>query len=337
MTDVRTVAVWLSDEQLAFGASVLREAGVDVRRIGMPSGGRDAGKHFGADVDVVSDLRQLLTSSDEDGIILLTAQDGAENAVIEDVDLLEQVVRRGVRLLTMEPLVTDMRGVRRLMSAAGGREGLRFVPRFDLSPGVVTSAEARAGFGAARSLHYASRCRPVQGSLGARLFDAMSVVLSCLGEPEHVDASVVSIRSQSGLHLAPPESLLALTGDLHAHLRYAGGRAASLSLSDRAGDWFRGLTLLGESGCLRVHEEGFQLMGADGEALDDSDSGPIFSDGDAGLATTAIAAAISGGLDPLAPAVPPLAWDVILSMSQAALLSARTGQPECPATIRRMG
>ncbi|MCA9311063.1 MAG: hypothetical protein KDA21_07645, partial [Phycisphaerales bacterium] len=58
---------------------------------------------------------------------------------------------------------------------------------------------------------------------------------------------------------------------------------------------------------------------------------------DPGAVAEMIGAQLAQLLDPHAPPLAPLATEVMLSMAHAALLSARTGQPECPATIRRMG
>jgi hypothetical protein len=159
----------------------------------------------------------------------------------------------------------------------------------------------------------------------------MLVVHALLGVPETIDAAHVPADP-----LAPPgatpQALRSLQGDLGASLRFSGRRAATISISNDAGPWFRGLTILCERGSIRACEQGLQRFGPDGTLLDATPAGA--TEKDPGL--HALVTAITRALDHRIPAPPPADLPAVLAMCHAALLSARTSQAEPPATLLRM-
>ena len=209
---------------------------------------------------------------------------------------------------------------------------LRRAPTLSASPGGSAAVASLEAFGRVRSVDLAERAAPADAPLSALLIDAMEFIARTLGEPESIDASLSGIDAESGLRLAPGESLLALSGDLSAHLRYCDGRAAAVSLSDRASAWFRGATLLGAGGCIRFDDHSMEWTNATGEILDESRPAAGVIEGPAGL----VASEVAGQLDGARPSAPAVRMQEAYALAEAALLSARTGQPESPATIRRM-
>ena len=185
----------------------------------------------------------------------------------------------------------------------------------------------------------------IREAYGARLYDAMHTAHSILGVPESIDASIITQVASSGLRLEPSESLRFLHGDLSANLRYAGAKSAALSLSDRAGRWFRGVALVGEAGCIRMDESGVERNDADGQVIEKSPAprrkstskgGALFEDIIDAPALDALAEAARRAVDPRATKPEPFDLEAVRSMCEAAILSARTGQPESPATVVRM-
>jgi hypothetical protein len=104
-----------------------------------------------------------------------------------------------------------------------------------------------------------------------------------------------------------------------------------LSLSDQAGRWFRGLSLAGESGLIRFDDHGFEWIDPGGRVVEQTEAPRAAGAEPAERLADQIVAA----LEKPNP-VPPPARVRTLAVAGAAILSARTGQPEAPATIRRM-
>ena len=113
---------------------------------------------------------------------------------------------------------------------------------------------------------------------------------------------------------------------------------ASIIASDQGGRWNRTTTLVGPKGRLRIFDDGFEWIGPDGAKVDQSRRATRKrgSDPDVPHAVAAIADSLSRMLDAGAPDPGPSDHAAILAAGQAALLSARTGQAESPATIKRM-
>ncbi|HBS29724.1 MAG TPA: hypothetical protein DEB06_09815 [Phycisphaerales bacterium] len=342
---VRTLA-WLRPAQGPLVRAIAARAGLTIETVGGPStAGRGGAAHgaegFEGGGEWFSDLRQALTACDAELVLLaapLTAGSVGEPAD-EERGLLALLRSKEWTVVTLEPLPG---AAARAPVDATSASGLPvIVPLLRDAPALRAAREALENFGPARTLTVSMRTGPGAGSLAARLFDAALLVHTLLGEPDAIDASVVTPVAASGVHEAPPASIDGLHGDLTANIRFAGARAASFSLSDRGGRWFRGLTLIGEGGCLRLDESGFDLLSPTGGIVDSTRldaPAPLKSD-EPGVdpgAASAFAEAIRRALDPRASVAPPVDLAAVLSIAEAALLSARTGQGESPATILRM-
>lgn len=337
---------WLEPHQAPLVRAVAARAGLHIVAAGVPNAiqrrsGPDAASIDGA--EPISDLRAALATANVRVAILATPAPSAE-APLADPDLLRLARSRGIMLLSFEPIPASVADAREA-EPIQWIETCRFLGLFRSAPALATVSELLDSFGTPRTLTVSFRSGKGQGSLGARLYDAMHTVHSILGVPESIDASIITQVAASGLRLEPGEALRFLHGDLTANLRYAGAKSAALSLSDRAGRWFRGVALVGESGCIRMDESGVERNDADGQVIEKSPAprkkpaskgGVLFEDIVDAPALEALAEAAKRAVDPRAARPEPFDLEAVLSMCEAAVLSARTGQPESPATVVRM-
>ncbi len=334
LDDQRRLLAWLAPGQEQVLDVAARLAGLRITHLGLAGGGSDRtiAERFGA--EPVDDLRHALSAIDADAALVMSTADREEAAIFEEAAVIRAARESGLKILSMEPIPQTLIGALGEKGAAGV-----FGPRFRRSDGFRAAAEALATFGEVTTIGFSARNGPGQGRLATRLLDAMDTILAALDLPETIDASVRGPRAASGLRLAAGVALRALAGDLTANLRFPDGRSASLILTDRGGRWFRGLTILGEQGCLRVDEDSFEWLDGAGALVDSfrrehdgaSDENPAIAG-----AARAIGDALAELLDPRAGPAPPLDARRALAMAEAALLSARTGQPESPATMLKM-
>ncbi|MCA9298966.1 MAG: hypothetical protein KDA28_07860, partial [Phycisphaerales bacterium] len=164
-------------------------------------------------------------------------------------------------------------------------------------------------------------------TLGALTYSIMDLTRFLLGDAESIDATYVEPSHGRGLHALPGESLRDLRGDLGAHLRFPDGRCATLVASDQAGRFELEIHAIGSSGRLEINARGVDWIGPSGEVIDHASNDPVDAPT---IVAEALASRLEGGIEA------PVDDAGVLSLAQAALLSARTGQPESPATIRRM-
>lgn len=339
--------VWCEASQRPLAAAVAKGAGLRVVSAGIAGDaararGLDGSSAF-PDAEPITDLRQALATAPI-GAAFLAAPAWSAEAPLGDADLLRLARSRGITILTMEPIPATYADAR-AGDPSQWAETIRFIGLFRALPSLVTVQDLLATFGAARTVCISFRSGKGQGSLGARLFDAMHTVHSVLGMPEYVDAAVITQVAASGLRLEPGETLRSLHGDLTASLRFAGAKSAALSLSDRAGRWFRGVAIVGEDGCIRLDESGIERIDSDGAILEKSPaakrkpkdkSGPLFEGVVDASAVEVLVEAARRAADPRAPRSEPYDLEAVVAMCEAAILSARTGQPESPATVMRM-
>lgn len=143
---------------------------------------------------------------------------------------------------------------------------------------------------------------------------------------------------RAAARVQPPESLRDLQGDLIATARYDRGATASIVSSNHAGRWNTTATLLGPQGRLRLYDDGFEWVAPDGTKRDELRIRHA-NRGDPAITlhgVTALAEDLARMTDPALAPDAPSDITALLALTQAALLSARTGHPESPATIRGM-
>ena len=234
------------------------------------------------------------------------------------------------------------------------------------------AAEPLAQFGRPRFLHAESLGRPEEGSLGARMLAVCDLVVSLMGEPETVEAAYVA--PSGSMRGPANNAITTLRGDMCATMRFADGRAAGITASSEGARWNFGCTILGEQGRIRIHHRGFTWRAIDGEARDemrlpeyDDPASRIAQPVDNEIPTAhlfeqdrveaadpyaraaakelafrlahkpsieALSESLARTLDPEIPDQGPINVESVLAVVQAAMLSARTGQPEHPQTFR---
>lgn len=331
-TPRRRAVLWLKPGQEGIARRLCDRLNLQIVGVG-PAGRDGAALARAFDADPMDDVRRVVADPEIELIVLLTLDAPARAALSDASTLADLAQDTSTRLVATEPIATSLSDVKR-MSAAHPQwaSHILFLPRFLATAGAKAATASLESFGRRRSLDYACRCARHHSSLAARLCDAMEFVCAVLGEPESIDASLSGVEAPSGLRLAAGDSLTEIAGDLNAHLRYSDGRAAAISLSDQAGAWFRGATLLGVGGCLRFDDRSFQWIDASGAVLDESPAQePILVD-----VADLIADQIEASLDHRILMTPPNRIADSYALAEAALLSARTGQPESPTTIRKM-
>ncbi len=176
---------------------------------------------------------------------------------------------------------------------------------------------------------------PHHGSLGARIFDAADTLVSLMGTPESVHAAYVPWSRGRGVHSAPGHRLRTLDGSLTANMRFADGRSAAIVASSRAGAFERTITLLCEKGQVRLRRQAARWLGPSGEpehADTPAGDAPCDEPEDLSALKHMLALMTDKRLAPPAPTD----YARVLSVTGAALLSARTGEGESPSTIARM-
>jgi hypothetical protein len=279
------------------------------------------------------DLRAALASFDAAVALILDPGPFAEAAAEEDLAAIAGARARGVRVCTLEPMPGSAIELPAWISgSARVCEALSLGPPAALLPGFAAAGEVRAAFGPVRTMAVECAGTPPQGTLGAQLVRALTLVLSWMGEPELIDASYIAPHATKGLHPLPGRTLRGLRGHATAHLRLPDGRAAVLTASDAAPAWHIAATLVGPGGRLAIDADGFSWTGPDGALVDEHRRA-----GAAGAASTFEAAAAAWIASELASAAhAPTDPVPVFAAAHAALLSARTGVPESPATIARV-
>lgn len=338
MPDRRAI-VWLDPSQSDLVRDVCAGARVEIAGAGSPARGQSGAVAAALACPVVDDLRAALADHKAELCLLFTAADFGSDPAGNDARSLAAARAHGLRVASIEPVppaALDLNGAgwSQLQQPLTPADLVRFIPQPRLARPFLDAAEPLAAFGPPRVLAVESLGRPSEGTLGARLFAAMDVVLACLGEPETIDASYADPASVKGLHTLPPETLREIRGTMTANLRYTSGRSACILASDQAGRWNRTTTFIGASGRLRVFDDGFEWIGPDGRKLDVQRDAAVSR----GSSTNHAINAISEAITQIADGESERSIDLggVLALSQTALLSARTGQAESPATIRRM-
>lgn len=308
---------------------------------GSPARGQSTAVARSFDARAEDDLRSMLLETD--AALVWLAATGEFGNTGTDAQAVLSAASRGVIVASTEPLPSSAFD----LAQAGwgwGEDGqgpglagdrLRFVALPRRTRAWREAADVLAAFGPPRMMQVEAWGGPSHGTLAARMFGAMDLVFSLMGEPDAVDAAYVGPRRAAGLHALPGETMRHLQGDLAATMRFHDGRAAMLAASDAAGRWNCTTTLISEQGRLRFYDDGFEWIGPDGAKRDEmrfkrSRGDQSVTDAGALVAGESIARML-GDLDP-----GPSAVGSVLPLCQAALLSARTGNPESPESIRRM-
>ncbi|MCB9847567.1 MAG: hypothetical protein H6814_04045 [Phycisphaeraceae bacterium] len=327
---LRPALAWLSENQADLARGIAKAAGLRLDLVGcsgVNQSGAVAGLARALDATATDDLRSALASSDIEAVLIgAITTDESEHTLLSH-EALKGLDQRGVRVFSLAPPPGRIGDPGQGFGDGSTPGRVELVPLLRHSQGFQAATAALETFGPIRTVAVSARCGEAQGSLGARLVDAMDAALALLGEPDSVDAA---IGAPMGAGPAP-ETLLELRGDCSALLRCTDGRSASISLTDQAGPWFRGVTILGDRGCLRVEDDAFEWIAPDGELIERSEHSGRPAD-PAQVIGQAIARRLEGVIEHEDPRLRLRA----IGMAEAAALSARTGQAESPAKLLRL-
>lgn len=338
----RRVIVWLDPSQVDLARTVVELAGLEIVGVGSPARGRAgelAAQLMGERAVALDDLRSTLATQAADVAWLLDPGDFGAGG-IEDATTAEAAWGRGTLIACPEPIpasALQIDGTRWRPPGSGSsgllgaRSGIWMVPLIRGSRPFRDATDVAASFGPARALTVEAWARGEECSLGSLLFAACDVVLGVMGEPESIDAAWCPQREGAARALSG-ETLRGLAGYLQATMRFADGRIAGLAVGQTGGRWAHAVTLVGEGGRLRIFQDGMEWISPTGEKLDEqrrrARGNPAV--GAAGEIAEQLKRLLDPGLDMTRPC------EGAMELAQTAMLSARTGQGESVATIRRM-
>lgn len=371
----RTI-VWANPEQVGFVRAIGEVAGLKFVGAGTAVRGRSAEVALALAAAPIDDLRASMATAVFEGeggvdlILIAAPHDFAadlSSAAEADREAVRTCRERGVLVVGLEAMPASVlayarptAGTPEIADDEGGVQDphlAAFVPRLRASRRFRELADLLEGFGPARAVQIEAMCRREEGTLGAKLYDAIDAVRWLLGDPETVHA----------VYSAPPgvervaardlstDTLRGVEGTMSVNLQFGDGRMAHIMASDCAARWSRSATLLGdgstpEAGVLRVGDEVFQWIGADGGMLDAGrtprkrggrKATPTGTASSGGATAAPVQAEVIGSqikelLSGLAAPEPPIESARVLATAGAILLSARTGQSESVATVLRM-
>ena len=321
----RAALAWLSPSQGALAAQIARQAGLRFEMVGCSGSERSgASAELARTLNAAptDDLRSALASSTIEVVLIGSITPPECEHTLLAPEALRSLEQRHVRIFSLAPPPGRIGDPGQAFGSGPGP--IEMVPMLRRCPGFQSALTALDAFAPIRTVAISARCCVTPGSLGARLVDAMDAALALLGEPDTIDAAISAPDDAAG----QPETLLELGGDCSALLRYADGRSASVSLTDQAGQWFRGVTILGQRGCLRVEDDAFEWIGPDGDLIERSERTGQWLD-PASVIGESILRRLSGAVVP----EDPKSRLRVIGMAEAAALSARTAQPESPAKL----
>ncbi|GMV24646.1 MAG: hypothetical protein AMXMBFR58_06770 [Phycisphaerae bacterium] len=364
-----SLIAWVEPTQVEFLRAIASAADMAIAGAGSPLRGQTTTVAAMLDCPAVDDLRQALVDPRGD-VLLMLARPDLDFAQLAPTSMKIATVEP-IPDSALAPVAGDWPG-----SSSGPKATpVHFIPLVRFGPVVKAASEILASFGDVAVVSHECLSQPGEGSLGARLFAAMDLVHMVIGEPDTIDAAFAPPPG-AGPSATPTSSdtLAGLNGSITAHLRFTGQRSAVVVASNQAGRWNNTTTLMGAGGRLRLFDDGFEWIDASGRKLDEmrpktarrgsksagaADASPVARRGTRTARSAAHAApaakarpapaaapypssvaAIADSLRRLLDNTlfpePPADITTALAMGQAALLSCRTGQPESPATIRRM-
>ena len=330
----RTI-VWAEPERAAFVGRVAEAAGLDVVGAGEPgrSGGTSA-QRLG--VEAAEDLRAVLSDRACDVVLVGDAGSFGTTESSGDAEAVLAAMgpggEGGVRVVCLEAVpasVFELTSGGWAKSRHGRRalDGVRFVPSADDHAVLAGMDDVLASFGAVRVASVRALGTAEHAGLGATLLGAVGLMLRVVGSVEVIDAALVT--PEAGHRAGSNEDRLrGLHGHATAIARAESGVVGRVLASDASAAWERTLELIGPAGRLSVREDGYEWTGLDGAVVD---SGQRVIERDPAVAS--LGGAVRRHLEKPEPRSE--AFVEALTVTQAALLSTRTGQPESPAAITR--
>lgn len=255
-------------------------------------------------VPASADLRHALESEHESIDLLWLLAGQPLDEPIRDV-----IRRNRVRTITTEPRPQSLGDV---ATDPGLADLFTFVPQMAWSDGFMAARAMLEELGTVRCVSACFTGGPAEGSITARLYDALHAVTVFCGEAMGIHASTGSAAHE---------------GDAHAHLwmsvnvTFPAGQSAALTVRRGDGPWNRRLIVLGDNGLIEIDDRSCHWLEDDAPAS-------------ASPAPTAVGELIARQIHRMAERHerpdPPIAASKLLALCEAAKLSCRTGQVETP-------
>ncbi len=343
MTAPRRALVWANPNQENLARSLVAAGGLSVVAAGSPGRAHAGSVATALGVPPIDDLRAVLAQAGAPGgvpgdcpaLLLLAPASTDAGQADEDARTLAAAAARGVRIITLEPVPSDVLelggGAWRELETLGSAS-IRMLGLPRLSPVFREARETLAAFAQPRTVVVQHWSAPHHGSLFARLVGAVDLAHALTGEAEVIDAVYVP-RGLAGRTATGGSGVLPFDGDLSASIRTSDGRAAIIAVSNAASRWDLCVTLLGEAGRLTFTDNAFTWLAPDGTVRDEHRP-PADDPGD--HAVTLFAGTLRRVLDTAQPDDGPLDVRSVLPVAHAAALSARTATAEGPRTFRAM-
>jgi len=311
------VIVWAQRGQETLVTETIEHAGLELAAVVAPTPSDAAALADSMGVERIGDLRQ---AAQRENIDLLWLAAPAR---------IEADARRAIREAAFPAVSSEARPAVIAEIAMDPAEAgtARFVPLMRESPGCRSAIDVREDLGVLHAISITIGCRPGEGTLFARIFDAMDLLDTLCGPAEGIAANLAGSAS------SVPETLADLDGAMTVNVRFATGATACIWASNTAPRWFRRVTVLGEGGLLQATDADHAWHAGDGGAIDADLERHVSP-------ATLIGDAIKRVLERRdTPEVPPDTARII-ALCEAARLSCRTAQVEIPGklleTLRRV-
>ena len=214
------LVAWIDRSQSSLLLEVAKAANLKIVAVGSSNLSESNDLAAELSVEGCHDIRKMATQFD--GAAMLIGEPRAY-----DISLCEILRTRTSPTITTTPLTGTMD---ELVVESGQAPAAAFVPLMRRSQGYVEAFGDVEQFGQPTAIHCTMLCSPSEGTLAARLFDAMDYIDSLFGTPEGVHA--FHIGSQV------PNEASELKGQMTVNMQFQHDRCATLLLSDQA-EWKR--------------------------------------------------------------------------------------------------
>ncbi|MHC5023090.1 MAG: Gfo/Idh/MocA family oxidoreductase [Planctomycetota bacterium] len=315
MAERARLLIWAEPDQRTLIEDALAAAGAEAASVGSATADGAAALARGLGVDPFDDLRAAIHREDVDVLWLV-----APDPIAPDIRRLIRDV--GMRAITSQPRPLS---IAELGTAPAEARTAQFVPLLRRSPGYRRAQDVLEQIGEIQCVDVGFACNATEGTLVARLFDAMDLLSTLCGEAESIAAALVG-APEPGV----PEDLDRMHGHLAVNVRFEDQRAASVTVSDRGGAWNRHVTILASGGRLSFTDDDLDWVSADGATVDRHVADERLGAGH--LVGLQIDRVLAERDTPEAP--PDTAR--LLALCEAARLSCRTGEEESPVRMLEM-
>ena len=230
------LVAWIDRSQSSLLLEVAKAANLKIVAVGSSNLSESNALASELSVEGCHDIRTMGTQF-EDAVMLISEPKAY------DISLCEILRTRTSTTITTTPLTGTMD---ELVIETGRPPAATFVPLMRRSQGYVEAFGDVEQFGQPTAIHCTMLCSPSEGTLAARLFDAMDYIDSLFGTPEGVHAFHI------GSHV--PEEASELQGQMTVNMQFQHDRCATLLLSDQA-EWKRETQMISSNHTTVVNDE----------------------------------------------------------------------------------